>query len=197
MLGALNELCSRPRAVSKAVLQKLIGRPVWFTSGARWLRPWLQVWFFALNKLGLHFFHADAAQLEELFQALDQNCKVVRSCRFSGVQCGWRLLDMAGHAVNSTADLLSAPLKNGRVWLKFGEPAPAKIKLKQDELTVARFFREVLSAQEPLQLVERPGPGMVAAADAFAEGKCWGIGGWFLPAHVGLHPSNTITSASN
>jgi hypothetical protein len=31
---------------------------------------------------------------------------------------------------------------------------------------------------------------MVAAADAFAEGKCWGIGGWFLPAHAPLHPSN-------
>ena len=31
---------------------------------------------------------------------------------------------------------------------------------------------------------------MVAAADAFAEGKCWGIGGWFLPAHAALHPSN-------
>ena len=190
MIGALNELCSRPRAVSRAVLQKLIGRLVWFTSGARWLRPWLQVWFCALNKPGLHFFHADATQSEELFQALDNSCKVVRPCRLSDVQRGWCLLDMAGHAVKSRADLLSAPLKNGRVWLKFGEPTPAKIKLNQDELTVVRFFREVLSAQEPVQLVERPGPGLVAAADAFAEGKRWGIGGWFLPANAALHPSN-------
>ena len=190
MIGALNELCSRPRAVSRAVLQKLIGRLVWFTSGARWLRPWLQVWFCALNKPGLHFFHADATQSEELFQALDNSCKVVRPCRLSDVQRGWCLLDIAGHAVKSRADLLSAPLKNGRVWLKFGEPTPAKIKLNQDELTVVRFFREVLSAQEPVQLVERPGPGLVAAADAFAEGKRWGIGGWFLPANAALHPSN-------
>ena len=66
------------------------------------------------------------------------------------------------------------------MWLKFGEPAPAKVKLAQDKLTVVQLFREVLSAQEPLQLVECPGPCMVAAAVAFAESKRWGIGGWLF-----------------
>ena len=51
MLGALSALCLRPRAVPRAVLQKLIGRLVLITP---W--PWLQVWFFVRNKPGLKFF---------------------------------------------------------------------------------------------------------------------------------------------
>ena len=93
LLEALNAIISNPRAVPRRLLQKLVGRLVWYTAGALWLRPWLQVWFYALRKPGVHFAHLDSAQLEELRYATAPDCKVAQRCQLSDVQPGWRLVE--------------------------------------------------------------------------------------------------------
>ncbi|CAK9003567.1 unnamed protein product, partial [Durusdinium trenchii] len=105
---------------------------------------------------------------------------------------GWKLLEMGGHAVQNRADMLCAPLKRDQAWLKFGEDGSAEICLSSEELAVARFFTRLLQHQEdaPVHVVDLPGPCIVAAADAYAEGTRAGVGGWLLPEGAELHPSN-------
>ena len=190
ILRALNSICASPKRVSRKDLQTLVGRLVWFCAAASSLRPWLQVWFHALHKPGLHFLQLDMVQLSELHGAIDKAGKVVRACRHCDAQSGWRVLELAGSGVRSANDVLSPPLKQGRVWVKFGEPEPKIIKFSQEELAVARFFKRLLTCSDPIPLVEKPGPVSVAAADAFAEDGRFGIGGWFLLPGAALHPSN-------
>lgn len=87
----LQSVARRARRVPRKELQALIGRLVWFTSGAHWLRPWLQWFFRALNKPGLHFLALDPLQLEELSEQLSSQGEVVAKCRMTDVQLGWRL----------------------------------------------------------------------------------------------------------
>ena len=90
-------------SLQQFVQQTLVERLVWYTTGAFWLKPWLQVWFHALGKVCTHL------------------------PRLSDVQAGWKLLEIGGHAVQNRADVLSAPFKRDQAWLKFGEEGSAEI----------------------------------------------------------------------
>ena len=190
MLSSLQQICATPRRVNRKELQTLVGRLVWYTTGAFWLKPWLQVWFHMLGKVRLRFQSLQREQLEDLHHCLDSECRVSHLPRLSDVQAGWKLLEIGGHAVQNRADILSAPLKRDQAWLKFGEEGSAEISLSSEEL--ARFFMRLLQHQEdaPVHLVDLPGPCVVAAADAYADGTRAGVGGWFLPEDAELHPSN-------
>ena len=189
---ALDQLCRQPKRVARKVLRTLVGRLVWFCSAAHWLRPWLQLWFHALNKPALHFLHLDAVQLEELRNSVDARCKVLRPCALSDILLGWRILEIGGRPVPAPSNLLSAPLKQGRAWVKLGEPEPSLIHLTRDEQRLALFFKQLLEHPGPIPLVEEAGPSCVAAADAFADANICGIGGWFLPPGAVLHPRNVF-----
>ena len=88
-------------------------------------------------------------QLSELHGAIDKAGKVIRACRHCDAQSGWRVLELAGSGVRSANDVLSPPLKQGRVWVKFGEPEPKIIKFSQEELAVARFSNACSHVQIP------------------------------------------------
>ena len=188
--AALHDISNAPQRVCRKQLQSLVGRLVWYTAGAHWLRPWLQVFFHALNKPRLHFLKLDALQLQEIHAALNEHMRLQHAGLLSDVQAGWGLLELGGHCVRSPKEVLVAPRKNGYAWAKFGEVESPTIRLSKDEVAVVRFFSKVLDHHQPFPLVEELGPTTSAAADAFAEGNQWGIGGWFLPPDSRLHPAN-------
>ena len=82
LLDTLRLIISKPRAVARKSLQTLLGRLVWYTSGAYWLKPWLQTLFHVLNKPKLRFLGLDPIQLQELAEnwtsrsILRQDCGV-------------------------------------------------------------------------------------------------------------------------
>lgn len=189
---SLRNLCAAPRTVSRKDLQTLVGRLVWYVHGAYWLKPWMQIWFFALHKPKLRFQMLSAEQIAELAEVLDNNGRVLRRCHLSDVQPGWKVLEVGNRCVTSAADVLGIPLKQHRVWVKLGEDQAEVITLSKAEVQVAQFFLQLLSAQEqvPVHLVESTRPQVLAAADAFAEGDRAGIGGWWLPCGEALDPAN-------
>ena len=54
------------------------------------------------------------------------------------------------------------------------------------------LFYTVVAADVPIELRSSWQPGSLAAADAYAEGGCAGIGGWWLPANCALTPENLV-----
>ena len=98
LLEALKKLSLTPKCVPRKELQALIGRLVWFTSGARWLRPWLQLLFHAPNKPSLRFQALDSLQIGELAGKLSSTGPSFCRC--------------AGHAVCETNTWESM----GEIW---------------------------------------------------------------------------------
>ena len=146
MLCSLQQICATPRRVNRKELQTLVGRLVWYTTGAFWLKPWLQVWFHMLGKVRLRFQSLQREQLKDLYHCLDRDCRVSRLPRLCDIQVGWKLLEIGGHAVQNRADILCAPLKRDQAWLKFCEDGSAEICLASEELAVARFVMRLLHA---------------------------------------------------
>lgn len=146
----------------------------------------MSVWFRMAAKPTLRFQHLDREQLAELSGLLDSAWRVTRHATLSDVRQGWQLLEICGRAVSDREDVLSPAWKNGRVWLKLGEPRARNVKPSAEEKRVAGFFLHFIEAVKPLYLVESHGQPCLAAADAFASHNRAGIGGWWLPAGAPL-----------
>ena len=80
---------------------------------------------------------------------------------------------------------------DGRTWVKFGDPYFSDVLWQsKEESSVAAFFLHIVGANAPVHLVEEEAQGVVAAADAFAEGDVAGLGGWWLPPGHDLDLAN-------
>ena len=191
LLAVLQPLRSPGASINRRDLRKLVGRLCWFTAGLRWLRPWLAMWFHALAKPKLRLQCLDREQIEEVAGALDDTMLVSWPCATSDVQAGWRVLEASNRAVDCRRDLLTARLRNGRVWVKFSEASDSgTVVLSSDEARVASFFLDVVKANVPVQLATTAGISGAAAADAFAEGDQAGLGGWWIEPGEHIHPRN-------
>ena len=82
---------------------------------------------------------------------------------------GWQLLSVGSREVTTKHELLGLPHRGGWWWVKFGDPASAKVKVSKAEAAVARFITQVINECVPVPLVVSNATGL-AAADAFAEG---------------------------
>ncbi|OLQ06360.1 Protein lap1 [Symbiodinium microadriaticum] len=100
----------------------------------------------------------------------------------SDVRKGWKLLECSRHEARPAVwqDLLRR--ENGLAWLKFGDWTCDSVKPCAEEKQVAGFFLQLIEARVPVQLVELEQKAVVAAADAFADAREAGLGGWWLPA---------------
>ena len=184
---ALRALVQEGNSVCWRELRQLLGMLCWFTTGARWLRPWLSELFHLLFKQQLRFQKLDAAQVHELAGVLSDSMRVLAKCRLADILPGWQLLSVGSREVATKHELLGLPHRSGWWWVKFGDSESAKVKVSKAEAAVARFITQVVNECVPVPLVVSNATG-IAAADAFAEGKTADLGGWWLPAGAPLRP---------
>ena len=187
LLASLAPLCRPGTWLRRTDLRRLIGRLCWFMAGARWLKPFMCSWFRCFMKPQMVLQSLDAGQREELRRCLDTALVVREQCSLSDVQRGWILMEVGAQKVSSADALLCAVSKNGRAWCKLGDPDS---QLTKDEAQLVKFFRAVIAAEVPVHLVSSWKPGVVAAADAFADGARAGLAGWWLPSNLPLCPEN-------
>ena len=190
LLSLLKPLTKAGARIGRMELRKIIGLLCWFTAGARWLKPFLGQWFHCLLKPKMVLQNLDSLQLCEVCGLLNESLVVKGPCKLCDVQPGWTLLTVGSRAVKSQQDVFWSKAKNGRIWCKFGDPASTEARLTKEEAKVASLFHTVVATDVPLELRSSWQPGTLAAADAYAEGACAGIGGWWLPANCGLAPEN-------
>ena len=178
------------RWVRRRELESLVGLLSWYTCGARWLKPWMAMWFHMLLKPAMHFYNLDGEQLWELQRLLDADLRVTRCATLSDVQPGWRLAECGGKVVKESSDLSRCRTKHGRAWVKLLDSASAQVRPSKDEACVAAFFLQLILRRAPVHLVETPATQCVAAADAFANSTGAGIGGWWMPNDAQLAASS-------
>ncbi|CAE7193802.1 unnamed protein product, partial [Symbiodinium necroappetens] len=168
--------------VRRREFESLVGLLSWYTCGARWLKPWMAMWFHMLLKPAMHFYNLDGEQLWELQRLLDADLRVTRCATLSDVQTGRRLAECGGKVAKESSDLSRCRTKHGR--------ASAQVRPSKDEACVAAFFLQLILGRVPVHLVETPATQCVAAADAFASSTCAGIGGWWMPNEAQLAVSS-------
>ncbi|CAE7472172.1 Ubr3, partial [Symbiodinium pilosum] len=149
----------------------------------------MAIWFRMLLKPVLRFLPLDRAQLAEVLELLDSRARLLQRAQLCDAQAGWKLLECGGQIVwNSWFQ--DCEFKNGRVWVKFGDFDASCVQATKEESSVALFFLRIVQATSPVHLVEKEGPCVVAAADAFAERDVAGLGGWWLPPGCALSLAN-------
>ena len=110
---ALRALVQEGNSVCRRELRQLLGMLCWFTTGARWLRPWLSELFHLLFKQQLRFQKLDAAQVHELAGVLSDSMRVLAKCRLSDILPGWQLLSVGSREVATKHELLGLPHRGG------------------------------------------------------------------------------------
>ena len=150
----------------------------------------MSIWFHMLPKPSLRFVPLDRHQLAEVQELLDANLRLMHSAHSCDAQAGWKLLECCGRPVNAPQMLVEPVSNSGCTWAKFGDPTYRHVVASKEESSVAAFFLYIVSANAPVHLVEEEAHGVVAAADAFAEGDVAGLGGWWLPPGRDLELAN-------
>ncbi|CAE7731791.1 unnamed protein product, partial [Symbiodinium pilosum] len=168
LVAALSAVARVGSRHSRRELESLVGLLSWYTCGARWLKQWTAIWFRMLLKAVLRFLPLDRAQLAEVLELLNSRARLLQRAQLCDAQAGWKLLECGGQIVKNSW-FQDCEFKNGRVWVKFGDFDASCVQATKEESSVALFFLRIVQANSPVHLVEKEGPCVVAAADAFAE----------------------------
>ena len=139
-----------------------------------------------LRKPRLRFLQLDRRQVAELEDLLQTDLAVKAETVLSDVRKRWKVLECSGHDASPAVWQNLLRWQNGLAWLKFGDWACDSVKPCAEEKQVAGFFLQLIEARVPVQLVELEQKAIVAAADAFADAREAGLGGWWLPAGSSL-----------
>ena len=131
----------------------------------------------------------DAKQLQEVY-GLTVDGKISENAVLSDVRKGWQIRAVGSAPFQSAEDLLTTVGKHDQVWVKFAEWGSTDIRVTEAVAEAASFYKAMVQLQTPVPLLEADGPLMPAAADAFADARSAGIGGWWLPPSKDLQPSN-------
>ena len=93
LVAALSAVARVGSRHSRRELESLVGLLSWYTCGARWLKPWMAIWFRMLLKPVLRFLPLDRAQLAEVLELLDSRARLLQRAQLCDAQAGWKLLE--------------------------------------------------------------------------------------------------------
>ena len=193
LLAGLHCLLVPGKKVLRRELESIVGLLSWFTTGARWLRPWLRQLFHLLHKPALTMRCLDGVQRREILDLCSAEGIVGRAAQLSDIPVGWRILQVGKHVWGEPEHVMQMYPDTERVWCKCADPTSLSVRITAEEAQVARFYHKLVEANVQVRLVEREGPSVLACADAFARGDRAGVGGWwFMPGLDGnkLDPSS-------
>jgi hypothetical protein len=175
---------------SRSDLQTLIGLLIWVSAGAMHIRPWLAAFYKLLFKPNCSTRHLAPPDLAKLHSMLDEHLTVTSTIRNLDVQQGWKLHGLSHTAITCRSQVCSAKLKNGKAWAIFHHWDSNSVRADCEAKFAAQLMLGIVNKDLTCRLrVNRL--DCPAAADAFAEGESWGIGGWWLPSNsCSLKPLN-------
>ena len=180
IMGSLKWWILHPRRVHRDELQRFLGLLVWASQVNILLRPFLAPLFRICCGRSQKMQCLGWPQLEELVGLLDENLESTAAARLSDVQRGWRLVALGSNSCSCLAvmkNLLRQPkIKNDRIWARFSAWGPT-VTLGRVQLAALRLLQRELSGK--LFEVVRGGVPLIGTADAWADSKRAGLGGWF------------------
>ncbi len=169
----------RSSRIDKKTLEKGCGRLLWVSWVTPALRPWLAPLFQDRWKPAQEFRKLSRWDLLTVGKSLDAQGFLRADVPWAGLEAGWQIVVISKHQVGSSWQALLPP-GDEKVWVRFHHWANRRAHSSWDCVHAAGMWLSCLKSHlelRPIQpRVRLEGAG---AADAWAQGKTAGLGGWW------------------
>ena len=168
-------------SVSRKQLEQLLGVLIWFTAIAKHLRPHLAVLYKNLYSPPATLFSIPAASWPAFVHILDSSATIVKQHPHFSLPLQGRVVDVGHLTVRDKQDVPITPKTSKLQWVRIAVPHQAHLSLTRETIKKLQWFLTILQRQVHVYPLAQPSPCILrAAADAFAEGNSFGIGGWII-----------------
>ena len=169
------------KSVSAKKLEQLLGMLIWFTAVAKHLRPHLAPLYKCLYTPPATLFSIPAASWPSFVNTLNPQAVICLEHPHCILPLGGKVIEMGHTPITCRADLPLAPKTTKLQWVRIACPLQDEIVLTKEAKGKLRWFSQVIRRQCHIFPIPKPPLRIMrAAADAFAEGENFGIGGWLI-----------------
>ena len=173
------------KQVNGEQLERLLGLLIWFTSIAKHLRPHLAPIYKCLYSPPATLFSVPAGVWPQFVNCLDQKAVIVKQHPHLHFPVGGRIVEMGHQKVIDKCDLPLAPKTSKLQWVRIAGPQQAAFQLSKEAKQKLQWFLRILHQSRHTYPIVQPQPLMLrSAADAFAEGNAFGVGGWIITSQA-------------
>ena len=169
--------------VTHKQLEQVLGSLIWFTAIAKHLRPHLAAIYKNLYSPPATLFSIPAASWTAFVHCLDDSATITQPHPHFALPLQGRVVEVGHVPVQQKCDIPITPKTSKLQWVRITVPNQTHFSLTKETMWKLQWFLEILRRQVHIYPLAQPTPSILrAAADAFAEGDHFGIGGWIITA---------------
>ena len=169
------------KTTTAAALERILGLLIWFTSVCRHLRPHLAPIYKCVNSPPATLYSVPASVWPQFVRCLDSAAIVVQNHHNLMFPIGGKVVEVGHQVIKDRCDLPLAPKTSKLQWVRIAGPQQSTFQLSKEARSKLQWFQDLLSRRVHIYPIVQPRPLVLrAAADAFAEGEAFGIGGWII-----------------
>lgn len=169
------------KAVTEKQMQQLLGMLIWFTSIAKYLRPHLSEIYKCLYSPPATLFSIPASSWRSFVDCLDTKAVIVKQHPHFSLPLGGQVIEVSRQPISGKLDIPLAPKTTKLEWIRVLVPLQQHFQLTKGAKQKIKWFLSLLQRQVHIFPLAQPQPKIMrAAADAFADSKEFGIGGWII-----------------
>ena len=169
------------KTTTAAALERILGLLIWFTSVCRHLRPHLAPIYKCLYSPPATLYSVPASTWPQFVRCLDSAAIVVQNHHNLMFPIGGKVVEVGHQIIKDRCDLPLAPKTSKLQWVRIAGPQQSTFQLSKEARSKLQWFQNLLSRRVHIYPIVQPRPLVLrAAADAFAEGETFGIGGWII-----------------
>ena len=173
----MQALLKHPKCARKS-LEACLGLLMWATTLSTYLRPMLAPLYRDLRS-GKGTLKSIAPRLwPQFLHALDASAKVVDCPPGLWLQRGSRITAVGARNVACKADIPAVPVTHKPTYVRIADPARNEVHLGKDSQSALRWLASCMQFTPRHSLQLPPVLHCMCAADAMAQGRQVGIGGW-------------------
>ena len=173
----MQALLKHPKCARKS-LEACLGLLMWATTLSTYLRPMLAPLYRDLHS-GKGTLKSIAPRLwPQFLHALDASAKVVDCPPGLWLQRGSRITAVGARNVACKADIPAVPATHKPTYVRIADPARNEVHLGKDSQSALRWLASCMQFTPRHSLQLPPVLHCICAADAMAQGRQVGIGGW-------------------
>ena len=162
-------------------MEQLLGMLIWFTAIAKHLRPHLSPLYKCLYSPPATLFSIPAASWSAFVGCLDKNAVLIRNHPHFFLPLGGKVIEMGHQPISNKECLPLAPKTSKLQWVRIACPQQTSLSLSREASSKLAWLLSLIDRENHIFPIPRPAPVILrAAADAFAEGNRFGIGGWII-----------------
>ena len=170
-------------AVTHKQMEQVLGSLIWFTAIAKHLRPHLAAIYKNLYSPPATLFSIPAASWTAFVHCLDDSATITQPHPHFALPLQGRVVEVGHVPIQQKCDIPITPKTSKLQWVRITIPNQTHFSLTKETVWKLQWFLEILRRQVHIYPLAQPTPSILrAAADAFAEGDLFGIGGWIITA---------------